>query len=183
MKKTDTILEIELDTDSLGPYMLGQAIDKIPRSTKDSLLSGGSGRYRITVERIAMADIESTEHFQWSEFECKDGTPVPEAMRKETRKLMEQLEVLRAELGDVSIRIVSGYRSPAHNAKIGGAEGSKHMLGQAADIRVSGHPPKDVADTIERLIRAGRMLQGGLGRYPGFTHYDVRGNRARWGKN
>ena len=36
------------------------------------------------------------------------------------------------------IRINSGYRSPQLNRKIGGAAGSNHLTGCAADIRVSG---------------------------------------------
>ena len=36
------------------------------------------------------------------------------------------------------IRINSGYRSPQLNKKIGGAAGSNHLTGCAADIRVSG---------------------------------------------
>jgi uncharacterized protein YcbK (DUF882 family) len=35
---------------------------------------------------------------------------------------------------DAQIRMSSGYRSPEHNAKIGGATSSNHMTGQAIDI-------------------------------------------------
>ena len=75
---------------------------------------------------------------------------------------------------------MSGYRSPAHNREVGGATNSEHMQGRAADIKVAGFTPRQVADTIERLIREGRMKQGGLGRYASFTHYDTRGTAARW---
>jgi hypothetical protein len=40
--------------------------------------------------------------------------------------------------------------------------------------------PDEVADTIELLIAEGKMEQGGLGRYDTFTHFDVRGSKARW---
>lgn len=42
------------------------------------------------------------------------------------------LEPARAALGP--IRITSGYRCPALNTAIGGAENSQHIRGQAADI-------------------------------------------------
>jgi hypothetical protein len=40
--------------------------------------------------------------------------------------------------------------------------------------------PKQVANTIEKLISEGKMKQGGLKAYGSFTHYDCRGVRARW---
>ena len=56
------------------------------------------------------------------------------------------------------------------------------MTGKAADIRVKGMSPGEVATVIERLIDEGMMEQGGIGVYDedGFTHYDCRGTRARW---
>ena len=123
-----------------------------------------------------------TKNFSADEFRCRDGSAVPVQFYASTQLLMLQLEALREEL-QAPIRITSGYRSPEYNASIGGAKHSKHMLGQAADIKVAGYPPKVVADTIERLIHEGRMVEGGLGRYKNFTHFDVRGRRARWGSD
>ena len=124
-----------------------------------------------------------TTHFTAEEFACKDGSAAPVQYYTSTQSLMLQLEVLREELGGVAVTITSGYRSPSYNESVGGAEHSKHLYAQAADIKVAGHSPEVVADTIEKLIAQGRMLEGGLGRYPNFTHYDVRGKRARWGSN
>jgi hypothetical protein len=39
---------------------------------------------------------------------------------------------------------------------------------------------KQVYDAIEHLIINGDMLQGGLGIYNNFCHYDIRGKKARW---
>lgn len=122
----------------------------------------------------------STAHFNLSEFRCRDGTDCPERFRGHLQELMENLEVLRTELGSRPININSGYRTPSYNASIGGASRSKHMCGMAADFTVSGVALSDVYDTIERLIAAGRMRQGGLSQYRTFIHYDVRGTRARW---
>ena len=33
---------------------------------------------------------------------------------------------------------------------------------------------------IEKLIKEGKMKQGGIGIYKGFIHYDIRGTKARW---
>ena len=114
-----------------------------------------------------------TPHFTAEEFECSDGSPVPVQFYGSTQALMLQLEILRDELG-AAITITSGYRSPEYNEQIDGAKNSRHMLGEAADIMVAGRSPKFVADTIELLIRRGRMKDGGIGRYRKFTHFDVR---------
>ena len=128
--------------------------------------------------------LSGTPNFSAHEFRCRDGSDVPPKYRHSTQVLMWQLEELRSHLGGVRIRIVSGYRSPKYNKRISGAKRSKHMLGQAADIRVDGYTPKQVADAIEELILLGHMRQGGLGRYPRFTHYDIRpSGKARWGSN
>ena len=54
------------------------------------------------------------------------------------------------------------------------------MLAKAADIKIPGMTPKEVKDTIEELIKSGKMVKGGVGLYRTFTHYDVRGRNARW---
>ena len=121
-----------------------------------------------------------TKHFKIKEFNCKDGTPVPPQYLSNAKKVADQLEVLRAALGDRPIIITSGYRTPAHNKKVGGVGGSAHLTASAADIVVRGIPPTQVAATIEKLIDAGKMQEGGIGIYKTFVHYDIRGTRARW---
>jgi len=119
------------------------------------------------------------ENFSLSEFKCKDGTHVPEELMDNVKLLAENLQVLREELGR-PIRIISGYRSPKYNRRIGGAKRSQHMTAKAADIKVSGMTPAEVKAVIVRLIKEGKMHSGGIGLYTTFTHYDVRGRNARW---
>jgi uncharacterized protein YcbK (DUF882 family) len=113
-----------------------------------------------------------TENFQLSEFSCKDGKGVPLELLANVKELAENLQVLRDEVG-VPITITSGYRTPAYNKKIGGAKNSQHCHARAADIKVQGLTPKEVKETIERLIKEGKMKQGGIGVYPSWTHYDT----------
>jgi len=97
-----------------------------------------------------------TPHFKWSEFACKDGTAVPPQYRSNVKELARNLEVLRAALGQPII-ITSGYRTPEHNAAVGGVPNSTHTKGMAADIRVPGMSPREVAAAIEKLISQGKM--------------------------
>ena len=120
-----------------------------------------------------------TKNFSLSEFKCRDGSCVPDEYIENVELLAKNLQVLRDCLAR-PIRVISGYRSPKYNRKIGGARRSQHMLAKAADIKVSGMTPDEVRTTVLQLIKEGKMQQGGLGRYRSFTHYDVRTRKARW---
>ena len=120
-----------------------------------------------------------SKNFSLSEFDCNDGSTTPDEVIVNLRLLAEQLQILRDFIGK-AITINSGYRSPSYNKKIGGVLKSKHVLGQAADIRVEGISPREIHGIISELIKDGRMKEGGLGKYSSFTHYDIRGTKARW---
>ena len=120
-----------------------------------------------------------TTNFSLEEFNSKCGRPIPNNVLPNIINLAKNLQVLRDALGK-SISITSGYRSPEHNAKRKGAKNSQHITGMAADIKVKGMTPKEVALVIEGLIESGKMKQGGIGIYPSWLHYDIRGTKARW---
>lgn len=120
-----------------------------------------------------------TDNFSKSEFECKDGSEMPQNVLDNIKQLSKELQVLRDFTGK-PIKINSGYRSPIYNKSVGGAKYSQHLLGKAADIRIEGLSPREVYGIIGELIKDGRMRQGGLGKYNSFTHYDIRGTKARW---
>jgi uncharacterized protein YcbK (DUF882 family) len=120
-----------------------------------------------------------TENFSLEEFACKDGTPVPGELLDNVELLAKNLQVLRDHIGD-PIHINSGYRSPTYNAKVGGKKASYHLKAMAGDLTTKNKTPKQLAAVIEKLISERKMKQGGIGIYPGFVHYDVRGTKARW---
>lgn len=122
-----------------------------------------------------------TANFSLSEFQSKDGERMTADILINVRRVARNLQVLRDEL-KAPITINSGYRSPAHNKRVGGAAGSTHLTGEGADIVVKGFSPAEVYQTIERLQEEGKMEQGGLHAYATFTHYDVGYNnrRRRW---
>jgi uncharacterized protein YcbK (DUF882 family) len=120
-----------------------------------------------------------TTNFDLAEFACKDGTPVPKELIPNAQLLANNLQVLRDHLGE-PVHVNSGYRSPEHNTKVGGKKNSYHMKAMAGDLTCKSKTPKQLAAVIEKLISAKKMKQGGIGIYPGFVHYDVRGTKARW---
>jgi uncharacterized protein YcbK (DUF882 family) len=72
--------------------------------------------------------------------------------------------------------LISGYRSPVTNRRVGGAKESYHVKGMASDIKMPGVG-------YSRLLRAAKRLKaGGVGRYTrsGFVHVDC-GPIRYWG--
>lgn len=112
-------------------------------------------------------------HFSRHEFACKDGCG-RDSIDYATLRVLEEV---REHFG-VPVTINSAYRCANHNKAVGGASGSQHLYGRAADIVVQGVKPSVVADWVESGPLKGR---GGVGRYSSFTHVDSRTNGpARW---
>lgn len=123
--------------------------------------------------------MQLTANFNLSEFDCHDGTPVPDELIPNVTKLAGQLQILRDALNE-PIHINSGYRTPEYNKKIGGVRNSQHVMAKAADITVKSKSPKQLAAIIEKMISEGSLKFGGMGIYPGFVHVDIRKGKARW---
>ena len=113
-----------------------------------------------------------SEHFKESEFTCHCGC----GGCKVNPDLITLLEKIRGLLGR-PITILSGFRCEAHNKKVKGAKDSQHKLGNAADITVDGMQPSAVHDFLTKNMD---KEIGGMGKYKGFTHVDVRQGHARW---
>jgi uncharacterized protein YcbK (DUF882 family) len=124
--------------------------------------------------------MQLTKNFNLSEFN-KHNFALNETVLRNIQALANNLQVLRDEVKK-PIKITSGYRSPEHNAKVGGVKSSRHITGEAADFKIAGMTPKEVAAVIEKLIAAGKMEEGGLGTYSTWVHYDHRNVKARWAK-
>lgn len=121
-----------------------------------------------------------TKNFKWAEFDCKDGTSVPDHLKSNVKELALNLEVIREYFGGKSVTIHSGFRTISHNKKVGGVANSLHLTGRAADIRISGYTSQQVYDGILKLMNEGKITQGGLGLYSSFVHYDIRGKFVTW---
>ncbi len=120
-----------------------------------------------------------TKNFKIHEFECSCGCKMPLEVYENVIKLSGQLQKLRDYTGR-AITINSAYRCEDHNRKSGGSSRSQHLLGKAADITIQSLKPAEVFVIIEDLIDMGELLQGGVGNYHTFTHYDIRKTKARW---
>lgn len=125
------------------------------------------------IEKYYMSngDVQLSPNFWLSEFQSKDGAD----MILLDSDLVNILQNIRDHFGSPMI-LSSAYRSPEHNANVGGEWNSRHTKGEAADIWIDGVDPLDVAKYAESI---GVM---GIGWYPndGFTHIDTRENKSYW---
>ena len=96
-----------------------------------------------------------SRNFSRHEFACKCGCGEAEV----SPFLIEVLQRLRDILG-VPITVTSGRRCTAHNAAVGGAKNSQHLLGLAADIRAEGWTAKDLLRVLRVLVRANALYVG-----------------------
>jgi uncharacterized protein YcbK (DUF882 family) len=144
---------------------------------------GGDGR-------LALSRPASGERV-FARYRNKDGTYNAEELEKINKlmrcrltgkeapisvKLVEILDAIEDKFGKEGLTVLSGYRTPTLNHWLpGAASRSLHMLGWAADIRVPGHGPAEVA-AYARKLRA-----GGVGYYPdaSFAHLDS-GRPRHW---
>ena len=118
-------------------------------------------------------------NFTFDEFDCNDGTKVPLNLYPNLIKVARNMQVLRDYVGK-PIRVNSGYRTEDYNKKIGGVKNSFHKKALACDFSIEGYTPQQVKIVVEKLIKEGKMTEGGLGTYGTFTHYDAQGVNRRW---
>ena len=149
--------------------------------------------------------------FALEEMRCKSGSVYPAEYVQVGKwlRLQQSLDAIRGAWGS-PIAILCGYRTAEYNAQLreesiqrlmthgrtrtqaeaesGVAIESKHIVGEAADIRPAekARSPQLTALILE-MVKAGRLpLIGGVGSYPTWTHVDVRprpsaGKIATWG--
>ena len=75
----------------------------------------------------------------------------PETVQKLQYCCANILEKVRAQYGR-PVRVNSGYRCPALNARIGGSTTSQHMKGEAMDFEIDGVANGDICKWIERTL-------------------------------
>ena len=110
-------------------------------------------------------------NFKSTEFDCHGSGCCSSTLVDEN--LVKYLQKIRSHFGK-SVHINSGYRCKKHNAAVGGASKSNHMDGEAADIRIDGVTPLEVAQYAEHI----GML--GIGVYSWGVHVDTRTSKYFW---
>jgi zinc D-Ala-D-Ala carboxypeptidase len=117
---------------------------------------------------------EKVRYFNYSEFDSPDVQGSGQLMDKE---LLDMLDDVRDKF-DKPIHINSGFRTPAHNEAVGGAENSSHLKGLAVDIACD--------NSIDRFDLINCLLDVGFSRIgvaKTFIHADIdpdKSNGVMW---
>ena len=106
--------------------------------------------------------IQLSRHFKLSEFECK-GKACCHYSVKVVPALLTALELIwhyvNAKLDfpkhPQKICLVSGYRCPEHNERVGGVPNSYHVQGRAADLTAPGLKKTRLAGMVRELAESG----------------------------
>ncbi len=193
-----------------GEYLNGYRIGRYPTIPFNRLqiYKPPKGFIEVTEEN---KDTLVAPHFRIGQFLSKQRGKYPKYVVLRERLLLK-LELILEKVNAAGYRcdtlhIMSGYRTPYYNRRIGNVKYSRHVWGGAADIFIDENP-KDkmmddlnqdgkidyqdasvIYDIIDRMYGKPfyERFVGGLGRYKKmqnhgpFVHVDVRGLRARWG--
>ena len=120
--------------------------------------------------------VKLSANFNSSEFDCKGGGCCSETIINP--QLVKYLQQIREHF-KAPITITSAYRCPTHNSRVGGAPGSRHSKGDAADIVVKGIAPREVAKYAESIdIKGIGLYETAADGH--FTHIDTRTSKSFW---
>ena len=120
------------------------------------------------LEECRMTGGQLTTHFRLREFASKGNGDI-----RADRQLVIGLQALREVYG-AAIGIRSGYRDSAHNRKVGGARGSQHLYGRAADL--AWREPMSIDEVAELSLFSGIGYYKKSGKV---VHVDVRPKASR----
>ena len=99
-------------------------------------------------------------------------------VKPQALKALKELSGEWTQKGNGNIIVRSAYRSPSHNAAVGGAKNSMHIKGIAFDIAVESWP---IDKRKEFIVMAGRHGFKGFGVGENTIHIDMRTSPASWG--
>ncbi|MEI7474646.1 MAG: D-Ala-D-Ala carboxypeptidase family metallohydrolase [bacterium] len=136
---------------------------------KEAMLSGGyvspvgAAEYVSNLpskfKELATSNAKATPHISWSQLFVHTGSEDAYYAKPPSKQEFQNLyimanimEVIRQEVGDKDVSIISGYRSTIYNSTIkGAATKSQHTVANAIDFSVPGMNIQDVEKKLDRL--------------------------------
>lgn len=109
-------------------------------------------------------DVQLTKNFWAHEIHCQGVGCCTESVI--SKRIMELAQEIRDDLGEplaIGTAKGSGYRCKTHNAEVGGAAGSLHMISDAVDLHY-----RDPAKLKRVVLR--HLTDGEVGLYPWGCH-------------
>ena len=112
---------------------------------------------------------EEVQYFRKEEFRCKCGGKFCSGFPAQPeRQLVLLADRVRGHFG-APMTVSSGVRCERHNGAVGGAGGSRHLLGKAMDFTVKGKTAAQVLEMVRRQpeVRYCYAIDGN------FVHMDI----------
>lgn len=160
-----------------GEYGEDIFISTFPIVEPDTINLGGNGTLTITRkdtgETLTVTYRDKSGNYldeAFGEIKRVMRCSLEAAEIKIPKLLVELLDAIEDKFGKKGIILLSGYRTKDLNDTVpGSAKQSLHMLGWAADIRISGYSSKAIKNFAKKLE------VGGVGYYPDmrFVHVDI----------
>lgn len=120
--------------------------------------------------------VKLSTNFTSNEFDCHGSGCCSSTLINP--ELVKYLQKIREHF-NAPITITSAYRCLTHNSRVGGATGSRHTKGDAADIVVKGVSPREVAKYAESIgIKGIGLYETSADGF--FTHIDTRPTKSFW---
>lgn len=120
--------------------------------------------------------VKLSTYFTSNEFDCHGSGCCSSTLINP--ELVKYLQKIREHF-NAPITITSGYRCTTHNSRVGGATGSRHTKGDAADIVVKGVAPREVAKYAESIgVKGIGLYETSADGF--FTHIDTRTTKSFW---
>ena len=120
--------------------------------------------------------VKLSTNFTSNEFDCHGSGCCSSTLINP--ELVKYLQKIREHF-NTPITITSAYRCTTHNNRVGGATGSRHTKGDAADIVVKGIAPREVAKYAESIgIKGIGLYETSADGF--FTHIDTRTTKSFW---
>ena len=120
--------------------------------------------------------VKLSTNFTSTEFDCHGSGCCSSTLINP--ELVKYLQKIREHF-NAPITITSAYRCLTHNSRVGGATGSRHTKGDAADIVVKGVSPREVAKYAESIgIKGIGLYETSADGF--FTHIDTRPTKSFW---
>lgn len=134
---SDGTLDLQEDNVGLATF----ALTLLPAQPKPEPVPAGYLSPHFSLAEMTHSDTANEQGL--------DNTPDAAALQQLTLLCNDTLEDIRTICGDHPVTVSSGYRSPAVNAAVHGADNSAHKYGCAADITIPGYgDPLTVCRTL-----------------------------------
>ncbi len=187
------VAELQIRVAGFAGYGVNMAIDGSYGGQTTTAVRGFQSAYGLSADGVAgpqtyakiyeLQDPDcSPAHFSFAEVDggCgaggySGGSVSATTVKENLKRAMWRAEALRHRLGDVPLRVTSGFRSKSCDASVGGSGSGQHTYGTAIDLTgFSGSPSFCSIASNARYAGFGGIFGPGYPGHDDHVHVDIR---------